>query len=128
MVYAGDKSLLRSSSTPQAAVENLADEIRARDWGKAYTSLANKAQFTQQAVCARSDRVLPQPAHLRDAGQALTYRRCMLLTAKRRSGSSCIGPRLWAPCQDTRDLHVVRNGDRWQVDWPIVKEQPCRHR
>ena len=23
---------------------------------------------------------------------------------------------------DTRDLHVVKNGDRWQVDWPLVKE------
>jgi hypothetical protein len=22
----------------------------------------------------------------------------------------------------TRDLHVVRNGDRWEPEWPIVKE------
>jgi hypothetical protein len=23
---------------------------------------------------------------------------------------------------DTKNLHVVRNGDRWQVEWPLVKE------
>ena len=46
--YAGGKSLLRSSSTAQAAVENLADEIRLQAWGEAYSSLGNKAEFTQQ--------------------------------------------------------------------------------
>ncbi|OYV90314.1 MAG: hypothetical protein B7Z68_11515 [Acidobacteria bacterium 21-70-11] len=45
--YSGGKNLLRTSSTPQAAVENLGDEIRLRAWKAAYSSLANKAEFTQ---------------------------------------------------------------------------------
>jgi DNA/RNA-binding domain of Phe-tRNA-synthetase-like protein len=45
--YAGAASILRPSSTPEAAVENLGDQIRARAWEKAYSSLANKAQFTR---------------------------------------------------------------------------------
>ena len=45
--YAGGKNLLRTSSTPQAAVENLGDEIRLRAWGAAYATLDNKAEFTQ---------------------------------------------------------------------------------
>ena len=47
VAYAGRGTLLRSSSTPEAAVENLAEEIRTRAWQKAYASLANKAQFTE---------------------------------------------------------------------------------
>ena len=39
--------LLSSSSTPEAAVRNLGEEIRQQNWGKAYDSLANKAQFTE---------------------------------------------------------------------------------
>ena len=40
-------NLLRPSSTPQAAVENLADEIGRRAWEKAYSGLANKNEFTE---------------------------------------------------------------------------------
>ena len=44
----GDKeNLLGSSATPQAAVDNLGTEIKLRAWDKAYSSLANKAEFTQ---------------------------------------------------------------------------------
>ena len=48
VAFAGGKSLLRSSSTPQAAVEKLGDQIRTRSWADAYSSLGNKAEFTQQ--------------------------------------------------------------------------------
>ena len=45
--YAGGKNLLRESSTPQAAVDNLAVDLKQRAWGNAYNSLANKAEFTE---------------------------------------------------------------------------------
>ena len=45
---AGTTSLLRPPSTPEAAVENLAREIGQRHWERAYDSLANKGEFTQQ--------------------------------------------------------------------------------
>src|SRR5580698_9392873 len=43
----GDASLLHPSSTPQAAVENLAHDIGRAAWGAAYSSLGNKGEFTQ---------------------------------------------------------------------------------
>ena len=36
--FAGGKNLLRASSTPQAAVENLGDEITLHAWRAAYNS------------------------------------------------------------------------------------------
>jgi len=47
-VYAGTGGLLQSASTPEMAVRNLGEEIREQAWQRAYSSLANKAQFTQQ--------------------------------------------------------------------------------
>ena len=40
--------LLRPSSTPQAAVENLAHEIGQQAWDKAYSNLANKNEFSEE--------------------------------------------------------------------------------
>ena len=48
VAFAGGERLLESSSTPEAAARNLGQEIRLKDWGKAYSSLANKSQFTEQ--------------------------------------------------------------------------------
>ncbi len=45
---AGTTGLLRPSSTPEAAVDNLAREIGQRHWGSAYSRLANKGEFTEQ--------------------------------------------------------------------------------
>ena len=45
--FARGRTLLPPSSTPEAAVENLGSEIRLEQWQKAYSSLANKAEFTQ---------------------------------------------------------------------------------
>ena len=56
-------------SSPQAAVENLADEIGRQDWDKAYSSLANKSEFSRNGFRPRPDRKLSQPSHLRNAGQ-----------------------------------------------------------
>src|SRR5215467_5222342 len=43
---ASGSRFLRPSSSPQAAVQNLADEIGRHDWERAYSSLANKTEFT----------------------------------------------------------------------------------
>ena len=45
--FAGAETVLASSSTAEGAVRNLGGEIRAKNWGKAYAGLANKAQFTE---------------------------------------------------------------------------------
>jgi hypothetical protein len=114
-------SLMRPSSSPEAAVQNLANEIVGRAWEKAYSSLANKSEFTESDfmrdltgtyASLRTYAALEgfdlQPLHATadDAQVRLKLR-----------WSSVVGTFL-----DTRDLHVVRAGDRWSVLWPIVKE------
>jgi len=119
--YAGGGSLLRSSSTPEAAAANLGDEIRMQNWDKAYASLANKAQFTEQEfvhditgyypslrtyATLESFEVAPLHESAEDAEMRIKLH-----------WSTVVGTYM-----STRDLHMVRNGDRWDPEWPIVKE------
>jgi hypothetical protein len=115
-------SLLRPpSSTPQMAVESLAEQISRRDWNAAYDSLANKNEFTQQDF-------------VRDLTGAYSSLRSYAtldgvdlhpLHASADAADLRVGLR-WSTVvgtfPDVRDLHVVRVGDRWQVAWPITKE------
>ncbi len=113
--------MLRPSSTPQAAVENLATQIGRRDWEKAYSSLANKNEFEEtdfvrdlagsypslrSHASLDSFDVRPQHAGPDDAQVKLNLR-----------WSTVVGTFL-----DSRMLRVVKTGDRWSVVWPIVKE------
>jgi len=119
--YAGRTSMLRSSSTPEEAVENLGDEIRAQAWEKAYSSLANKAQFTEPEFAhdltgyypslltyTTLDKFEVRPLHS-SANEAEVELKLHWATVV---GSSAT----------TRDLRVVKNGDRWEPEWPIIKE------
>ncbi len=121
VAYAGGGSLLRSSSTPEQAVANLGDELRAQAWEKAYASLANKAQFTEAEFVhdltgyypslrtyATMDSFEVRPLH-ESTGEAE-------IELKLR-WSTVVGTSM-----STRTLHVVRDGDRWIPEWPIVKE------
>jgi hypothetical protein len=118
---AGTTGLLRPSSTPQAAVENLAREIGQRQWGNAYSRLANKGEFTEQEFIrdltgtylslrsyASLDHFEVRPLHA-SADEAQMQLKLYW--------STVVGT-----FTDTEDLHVVRNGDRWQAEWPLVKE------
>ncbi len=121
LAYAGGQAWLPSSSTPELAVRNLGDEIRMREWNRAYGSLANKAEFTEQqfehdltgyylslrtyATLDHFD-VRPLRASDNDADvQLQLYWSTVVGTSK-----------------STREVHVVRNGDHWEVDWPLVKK------
>jgi hypothetical protein len=122
LYWAGGKDLLRPSSTPAVAVENLGDQIRLRAWEGAYSSLANKAEFTESEfyhdlvgyslslrtfATLESFEVHPLHQSANDAEIAM-----------RLHWSSVVGTYV-----ATRDLHVVRTGNHWAVDWPLVKEQ-----
>ncbi|MGA8491076.1 MAG: hypothetical protein WB711_11675 [Terriglobales bacterium] len=113
--------LLRPASSPQAAVENLADEIGREDWEKAYSNLANKNEFTESDfvrdlrgsypslrshASLNSFDVRPLHASADEAEVRLNLR-----------WSTVVGMFL-----DTRDLRVTKAGNRWGVDWPIVRE------
>ena len=121
MADAGTTGLLRPSSTPQAAVDNLAREIGQRNWGSAYSRLANKGEFTEQdfirdlngtylslRTYASLDHFEVRPLHASadDAQMQLKM-----------YWSTVVGTFV-----DTKNLHVIRNGDRWEPEWPLVKE------
>ena len=115
-------TLVTTPSTPEAAVNNLGTEIRLNDWDRAYTNLANKAEFSEAAF-------------QRDLqGSALSLRTYATLDGfdvqPLHESSSEAQMRMqlhWSTVvgifDETRDLHVVRNGDRWAVDWPLQKQQ-----
>jgi NTF2-like N-terminal transpeptidase domain len=118
LAYAGGERLLESSSTPEAAVRNLGQEIRAQEWDKAYSSLANKSQFTEQEFVhdvtgyyeslrtySSLDRFDVRPLHASDNDAEVQFTL---------DWSTVVGT-----LPDSRTLHLVRNGDRWEVDWPM---------
>jgi hypothetical protein len=113
----------RLSDTPQAALQNLGDAIRSNAWRKAYDSLANKAQFTENdfmhdvvgaypnlRTYSRLENLESHPLHATD--NEADYR-------VKLHWATVIGDSV-----STRDVHVVRNGGAWQVEWPITKEAP----
>jgi len=119
--YAGSQSILPSTSTAQEAVSSLGDRIRAQDWDKAYGSLANKAQFTESEFIhdltgyypslltySTLDKFDVRPLHAsdNDAEMQLTLQWATVV------GTST----------STRNVHVVKSGDTWQAEWPIVRE------
>jgi hypothetical protein len=118
----GKGDLLVSPSTPEAAANDLGTQIRLHAWDKAYSSLANKAEYTQSqfihdltgyALSLRTYATLDgfevQPLHqsANDAEVIMKLR-----------WSTVVGT-----FEDKRDVHVVRSGDHWAVNWPIVPEQ-----
>jgi hypothetical protein len=120
--YAGGGEVFRTSSTPQAAAENLGTQIHLQNWEGAYNSLANKAEFTQAdflhdlkgyALSLRTYATLDsfevRPLHqsASNAEVAMNMR-----------WSSVVGT-----FEDIRDLHLIKVGDYWAVDWPLAKEQ-----
>lgn len=121
MAQWGTNGILRPSATPEEAVTNLANDIRQNAWQQAYNSLANKGEFTEQDfqrdltgtymslrtyATLENFEVLPQHATASDADVQLKL-----------NWSTVVGGFV-----GKRDLHVVRDGNRWAVDWPIVKE------
>ena len=119
--YAGGKGLLRSSSTPEAAAANLGDEIRMQAWDKAYASLANKAQFTEQEFVHDITGYYPS---LRTYATLENFEVIPLHESAdvaeirvKLHWSTVVGANV-----STRDLHVIKNGDRWEAEWPIVRE------
>jgi hypothetical protein len=121
VAYAGRGTLLRSSSTPEAAVENLAEDIRTQAWQKAYTSLANKAQFTEPEFVhdltgyypglltySTLDKYEVRPLHASGNEAEIELKL---------QWSTVVGA-----STTTRDLRVLKNGDHWEPEWPLVKE------
>ncbi len=110
-----------STSTAEGAVEALGTQFKLNAWGNAYESLANKAEFTEPAFVhdltgydlslrtyATLDSFEVQPLH--ESGSDAEM-------AMKLHWSSVVGT-----FDDTRDVKVVKNGDHWAVDWPLVHQ------
>jgi hypothetical protein len=120
-VYAGGGGLMNDSSTSEAAVRSLGNAIHSNAWGTAYDSLANKAQFTLPQFMADLMGYYPNlrtysgldtfeiaPVHATDTDAEYHVKLHWATVV----GDAVV----------TRDVHAVKNGDRWQVDWPMVKD------
>ena len=111
-----------SAYSAEGAVEDLAHTIGQQNWGRAYSLLNNKSEFTQQQFIndirgsypglrtyASLDTYEAQPLHATDTEADVRLRL---------RWSTVVGTFL-----DTRDIHVVKTGERWTPVWPLVKEQ-----
>lgn len=121
VAYAGGQGLFPSSSTPEQAVKDLGDELRLREWSKAYENLANKDQFSEADFehdltgyypslrtfsTLESFGVFPLHASADNADVRLDMH-----------WSTVVGT-----SNTTRDLHLVRTDDTWKVNWPLYRE------
>jgi hypothetical protein len=113
--------LMGSVSSPRDAVNALLGQISRRNWESAYSSLANKGEFTESEFIRDLNG---------DHGSLRTYANLESYDAQPLHAASdeaqVRASMRWASVvgsfDDSRDLRVVRNGRRWQVLWPIVKE------
>ncbi len=115
-------NLLRAPSTAEDAVHDLGIRIRQKQWQDAWENLANKGQFSefefqhdvtgyQLDVLTYADLTTVDVRPLRESADDAEIDMHM-------HWSTVVGP-----VETKRQLHVVRNGDRWQVEWPVVKNQ-----
>ena len=113
--------LMGSASSPEDAVTGLLQQIARGDWSAAYSKLANRAEFSE----AEFTRDLTG-----NNGSLRTYASLEGFDVRPlRAASEEAQVRAnmhWASVvgtfEDVRDLHVVRQGKRWQVAWPIFRE------
>jgi len=113
--------LLPAPVSPEAAAGNLLREVARRNWQEAYSSLANRNEFSELEFMrdftgaypslrtyATLDSFELHPLHA--SGDEAEVRAVL-------QWSTIVGT-----FPDVRDLHVVRTRDGWQVAWPIVRE------
>jgi hypothetical protein len=117
----GSTWLMPTARTPEQAVNELGNEISLKDWIHAYNSLANKDQFTEFQF--EHDLMGYYPSLRTEA----TLQDYQVFPLHASANSAEVQLKLhWttiigAP-EDVRDLKVVRVGDQWKVNWPIMKE------
>jgi hypothetical protein len=119
--FASGAQFTTSAGTPEAAVRSLGEQIRAKAYGRAYESLANKGEFSEQQfrrdltsgwpdlrTYADLSEFQAQPLHATDTDATVRFKMVW---------STVVGP-----SASTKDLHLVKNGGKWQIEWPIQKE------
>ena len=119
--YASGEHFSGSMATPEASVRTLGEEIRAQAWDRAYASLANKAEFSESQFRRDLTSYYPdlrtyatlnsfevQPLHATATDADVRFKM---------QWSTVVGPSM-----STRDVHLVKTGNDWRINWPIKKE------
>ena len=112
---------MRQANSPEAAVQNVVDDIGHHNFHAAYLLLGNKNEFSEQDFARdlqgsyyslRSYATLNsfdvRPVH--KSPDEATIRTIF-------HWATVVGP-----YDDTRTLHVSNNGGKWEVAWPLNKE------
>jgi hypothetical protein len=123
VAFAGGKKdgILGTTSTPESAVDDLGAQIKLRAMERAYSTLANKSEFSEAEferdvtggapslrTYATLDTFEIQPLH-----QAADEADLMM----KMHWSSVVGN-----FDDVRQLHAIKSGGHWAVDWPLKRE------
>ena len=112
---------LSPATSPDGAVRALFDHVKSRDFKGAFAYVAHSGDTDEQAFArdlAGRDGSLRTYSTLQQADTKVLHATDdQALVRATLEYSTAVGA-----FYDTRDLKVIKEGDRWKVDWPVVKE------
>ena len=112
---------LSPATSPEGAVQSLLAHVKAHDYKGAYSYVANSGDTDEQAFArdlAGRDGSLRTYSALQQADTKILHATdSEALVRATLEYATAVGA-----FYDTRDLKVVKEGDRWKVEWPVVKE------
>jgi len=112
---------LRPATSPDGAVRALFDHVKSRDFKGGFAYVAESGDTNEQDFArdlAGRDGSLRTYSTLQQADTKVLHATDdQALVRVTLEYSTAVGA-----FYDTRDLKVVKEGDRWKVEWPVVKE------
>ena len=112
---------LSPAKSPEGAVQAMFARVKAHDYRGAYSYVANNGGNSEQAFAADlagRDGSLRTYSALQQADtKVLRATDDQAMVRATLEYATAVGA-----FYDTRDLKVVKEGDSWKVDWPVVKE------
>lgn len=112
---------LRPSSSPEAAVQNVIEQIGRHDLHGAYESLANKNEFTEPEF-ARDIHGTYFSLRSYPTLDSFDIRPLHATADEAKVRAIMHWETVVGTFDDVRDLRVTKDGGKWQVVWPLVKE------
>ncbi len=112
---------LSPATSPDAAVRSLFANVQARNYKGAFSYVANANDMNEQAFAqdlAGRDGSLRTYSSLQNVDTKILHATDnQALVRATLEYATAVGA-----FYDTRDLKVVKEGDRWKVEWPVVKQ------
>ena len=112
---------LSPAKSPEGAVQALLDHVKAHDYRGAYSYVANSSDADAQAFAAdlagRNGSLRTYSSLAQADTKVLRATDGEALVRATLEYATAVGA-----FYDTRDLKVVREGNSWKVEWPVVKE------